>query len=211
MTSTTKDPELSAQDSEAVVQQERRPSVVSQSYFRSGDITEHYLIGQIIGKGHYAEVRVATNKKSGEKVAIKILQKQSQRLEDILNEIDILARVDDHPNVVQLREIFEKKGRIFVVMEYVAGGDLFDRVTKRKCFPERDARSVMTVLVYTIRHMHEHGIVHRDLKPENILFATASEDSPIKIADFGLAKLWTPTEDGSSELKTLCGTPCKTP
>eukprot|EP00301_Raphidiophrys_heterophryoidea_P014518 c22941_g1_i1.p1 GENE.c22941_g1_i1~~c22941_g1_i1.p1 ORF type:complete len:439 (-),score=134.01 c22941_g1_i1:296-1612(-) len=185
----------------------RRASLASQSFFRFGDITENYLIGEVIGKGNYAEVRIGQNKMTGEKVAIKVLELKKETSHEILNEIDILARVDDHPHVIQLREIYEKKGRMFIVMELVRGGELFDRIIARQFFSEKDARDLMLVLFTTISHMHAHGIVHRDLKPENILYASPDADSPIKIADFGLAKLWMPKQETSSELKTLCGTP----
>jgi len=184
----------------------RRGSIASQSFFRFSDITDKYTIGEVLGTGNYAEVRLGVNKATGEKVAIKILAQGKEASEDILNEIDILARVDDHPHIIQLREIYEKKGRMYIVMELVTGGELFDRILARQHFSEHDARDLLHVLIETIRHMHSYGIVHRDLKPENILFQTAAPDSPIKIADFGLAKLYQPTEEGDS-LKTLCGTP----
>jgi serine/threonine protein kinase len=184
----------------------RRGSVASQSFFRFGDITEKYTIGEVLGTGNYAEVRLGLNKLTGEKVAIKILAQGKEATEDILNEIDILARVDDHPHIIQLKEIYEKKGRMYIVMELVTGGELFDRIIARQHFSENDARDLIHVLIETIRHMHSYGIVHRDLKPENILFQTSAPDAPIKIADFGLAKLYQPSDEGDS-LKTLCGTP----
>lgn len=184
----------------------RRGSVASQSFFRFGDISDKFSIGEVLGTGNYAEVRLGTNKQTGEKVAIKILSTGKETTQDILNEIDILARVDDHPHIIQLKEIYEKKGRMYIVMELVTGGELFDRIIARQHFSEEDARDLLHVLIETIRHMHSYGIVHRDLKPENILFANDAPDAPIKIADFGLAKLWQPTEEGDA-LKTLCGTP----
>jgi len=184
----------------------RRGSVASQTFFRFGDITEKYTIGEVLGTGNYAEVRLGVNKQTGEKVAIKILAQGKEANDDILQEIDILARVDDHPHIIQLREIYEKKGRMYIVMELVTGGELFDRIIARQHFSETDARDLIHVLIETIRHMHSYGIVHRDLKPENILFKTGAPDSPIKIADFGLAKLYQPT-DSVDSLKTLCGTP----
>jgi calcium/calmodulin-dependent protein kinase I len=184
----------------------RRPSIASQTFFQKGDVTEKYTIGDVLGTGNYAEVRLGVSRETGEKVAIKVIQLTKETTADILNEIDILARVDDHPHVIQLKAIYEKKGKMYIVMELVTGGELFDRIIARQHFSENDARDVMHVLISTIKHMHTHGIVHRDLKPENILFATPAPDSPIKIADFGLAKLYQPNEDGDN-LKTLCGTP----
>jgi len=184
----------------------RRASVVSQNFFKFDDINEKYSIGEVLGTGNYAEVRLGVNKETKEKVAIKIIQCSKGATDDILNEIDILARVDDHPHVVQLREIYEKKGRMFIVMELVTGGELFDRIIARQHFNETDARDLVYVLVETVSHMHAYGVVHRDLKPENILFKSPAPDAPIKIADFGLAKLYQPTGE-ESVLKTLCGTP----
>jgi len=187
------------------LQPQRRPSVASQSFYRIGDIREKYEIKEVIGTGNYAEVRRGINKLTGEEVAVKIIV-LSKDPSDIMNEIDILARVDDHPHVVQLKEIYEQKGRMYIVMELVTGGELFDRIIARQHFNEQDARDLMHVLIETVSHMHSYGIVHRDLKPENVLFASKAEDAPIKIADFGLAKLYQPADD-TGLLQTLCGTP----
>jgi len=184
----------------------RRASVASQSFFKLGDIEEFYDVGEVIGTGNYAEVRKGVHKATGVEYAVKILPVSKEATDDILNEIDILARVDDHPHVIQLKEIYEKGGKMFVVMELVTGGELFDRIIARQHFNEADARDLLHVVIETIRHMHSYGVVHRDLKPENILFATEAADSPIKIADFGLAKLYQPLMNDDI-LKTLCGTP----
>lgn len=183
----------------------RRASVASQSFFKLGDVNDKYIIGEVLGVGNYAEVKLGINKVTKEKVAIKVLPLQKETTQDILNEIDILARVDDHPHVIQLKEIYENNGIMYIVTELVTGGELFDRIIKRQKFNEADARDLIHVLIETIRHMHSYGIVHRDIKPENILFASPAPDAPIKLADFGLAKLYQPA--GDDQLKTLCGTP----
>jgi len=183
----------------------RRASVASQSFFKLGDVNDKYIIGEVLGVGNYAEVKLGINKITKEKVAIKVLPLQKETTQDILNEIDILARVDDHPHVIQLKEIYENNGTMYIVTELVTGGELFDRIIKNQKFTEANARDLIHVLIETIRHMHSYGIVHRDIKPENILFASPAPDAPIKLADFGLAKLYQPT--GDDQLRTLCGTP----
>eukprot|EP00298_Acanthocystis_sp_HF-20_P009353 c18257_g1_i2.p1 GENE.c18257_g1_i2~~c18257_g1_i2.p1 ORF type:complete len:333 (-),score=79.00 c18257_g1_i2:122-1120(-) len=181
----------------------RRSSVKSQSYFKFTDISEKYTIGDVLGSGHYAEVRLGINKETGEKVAIKVCARGKMEIDDIIQEIDILARVEDHPHVIQLKEIYEKKGRIFIVMELVTGGELFDRIVEVQYYKEPEARNLMRCLIETIGHMHSHGIVHRDLKPENAIFQTPDEDSILKVSDFGFANVYDP----NNQFVATCGTP----
>jgi serine/threonine protein kinase len=104
-----------------------------------------------------------------------------KKFSKIFTQNSIRLQVDDHPHVIQLKAIYEKKGRMYLVMELVTGGELFDRIIARQHFSETDARDLMYVLISTVKHMHTHGIVHRDLKPENILFANPAPDAAIKI------------------------------
>ena len=104
---------------------------------------------------------------------------------------------------VRLFETFDEGAEIYIVTELVEGGELFDRIVSKTSYNEREARDLIKLLLDTLAYMHQKGVVHRDLKPENLLLCSESDDSAIKIADFGFAKRV--TELSSHE--TACGTP----
>merc|ERR1712070_331451 len=181
---------------------------------KKSEIKQKYIMGDVLGSGNFAEVRLGTHKETGAKVAIKIIEpKDAEDMEVIEQEINILGSMD-HDAIIKLHEVFTKSKvkagkstikRMYVVMELATGGELFDRIVERKHYSETDARSVVKQMLDSLVYMHSKGIVHRDLKPENILFANKDEDSPIKVADFGLAKLYRPEEN--EIMATMCGTP----
>ncbi|VDN56998.1 unnamed protein product [Dracunculus medinensis] len=108
-----------------------------------------------------------------------------------------------HPNIVQLYDTYDEKHCVYLVMELVTGGELFDRIVSKGSFTERDASVLMRQVLEAVAFMHKNGVVHRlDLKPENLLYYNKEEDSKIMISDFGLSK----TED-SGTMETACGTP----
>lgn len=108
----------------------------------------------------------------------------------------------DHPNIVKFVESYEEPKYFFVVLEFLPGGELFDRLVKKSFYNEKEARDTVRVLCEGIKYCHDRGIVHRDLKPENLLMASPDDDANIKIADFGFA-----TQVVGSSLTTACGTP----
>lgn len=180
---------------------------------KTSEIKAKYTFGDVLGSGNFAEVKLGINKETGEKVAIKIIEpKDDEDMEVIEQEINILGSLD-HPSIIKLHEVFskpnkKKKGtmkRMYVVMELATGGELFDRIVEKKNFNETQARSVVKQMLDSLVYMHSKGTVHRDLKPENILYATKDDDSPIKVADFGLAKIYRPDEN--QLMLTMCGTP----
>lgn len=117
------------------------------------------------------------------------------------SEIDILSQLD-HPNVLKIYEIFDEDDFIYLVLELLKGGELFDRIVEKENYSEREAAETVRPIVDAIRYCHNLGIIHRDLKPENLLYATSQEGSVIKITDFGLARFV------DNELATTaCGTP----
>uniref|UniRef100_A0A674MDW9 Calcium/calmodulin-dependent protein kinase IV n=1 Tax=Takifugu rubripes TaxID=31033 RepID=A0A674MDW9_TAKRU len=120
----------------------------------------------------------------------------------VRTEIGVLLRLS-HPNIIQLKEIFETDTDIALVLELVTGGELFDRIVERGYYSERDAAHVIKQILEAVAYLHENGVVHRDLKPENLLYADLSLDAPLKIADFGLSKII----DDQVTMKTVCGTP----
>jgi calcium/calmodulin-dependent protein kinase I len=116
-------------------------------------------------------------------------------------EVEILNQLD-HPNVVRLVEIFDEGEVIYLVMELMEGGELFDRIVEKESYSEKMAADTIKPIVDAIRYCHELGIVHRDLKPENLLYETTQEHSNIKISDFGLARFV-----NGEYATTACGTP----
>ena len=117
-------------------------------------------------------------------------------------EVEILSQ-SDHPNVVRLHEIYENQEYMFLVMELMYGGELFDRIVEKESYTEKEAADTIRPIVDSIRYCHDMGIVHRDLKPENLLYETSDEHAVIKISDFGLAR-FLPNDALAS---TACGTP----
>ena len=95
-----------------------------------------------------------------------------------------------HENVVKLFEVHETPQTLFLVMEILTGGELFDRIIAKGHYSEADARKLAITILTAIKHLHENGVAHRDLKPENILLKDTTEDAIIKITDFGLSKIF---------------------
>uniref|UniRef100_A0A3B4BDK3 Calcium/calmodulin-dependent protein kinase type IV n=1 Tax=Periophthalmus magnuspinnatus TaxID=409849 RepID=A0A3B4BDK3_9GOBI len=133
--------------------------------------------------------------------AVKVLKKTIDK-KIVRTEIGVLLRLS-HPNIIELKEIFETDTDIALVLELVTGGELFDRIVERGYYSERDAAHVIKQILEAVAYLHENGVVHRDLKPENLLYADLSLDAPLKIADFGLSKII----DDQVTMKTVCGTP----
>lgn len=136
-------------------------------------------------------------------VAIKCIDKKALKgkEESLENEIKVLRKLR-HSNIVQLYDTYDEKQYMYLVMELVTGGELFDRIVEKGSFTERDASVLMRQVLEAVAFMHENGVVHRDLKPENLLYYDQKEDSKIMISDFGLSK----TEE-SGVMATACGTP----
>ncbi|CAI0423902.1 unnamed protein product [Linum tenue] len=165
-----------------------------------------YEIGRMLGQGTFAKVHYARNLQTGATVAIKIIDKErvlraSGMMEQIKREISVMKMIR-HPNVVELYEVLATKTKIYFVMEYVKGGELFDKVAKGK-LNEDDARKYFRQLISAVDYCHSRGVSHRDLKPENLLL---DEDGNLKVSDFGLSALAeSKRQDGL--LHTTCGTP----
>ncbi|XP_008213067.1 calcium/calmodulin-dependent protein kinase type 1 isoform X2 [Nasonia vitripennis] len=171
---------------------------------KSPSIEDKYVLKEQLGTGAFSEVRLAESKdRPGMLYAVKIIDKKALKgKEDSLeNEIKVLRRLT-HPNIVQLLETFEDKHKVYLVMELVTGGELFDRIVEKGSYTERDASSLIRQVLEAVDYMHEQGVVHRDLKPENLLYYSPDEDSKIMISDFGLSKM-----EDSGIMATACGTP----
>ncbi|CAN6912177.1 unnamed protein product [Brassica oleracea] len=165
-----------------------------------------YEIGRLLGKGTFAKVYHAKHITTGESVAIKIINKdhvmkRPGMMDQIKREISIM-RLVRHPNIVELKEVMATKTKIFFVMEFVRGGELFAKVVKGK-LKEDAARRYFQQLISAVDFCHSRGVSHRDLKPENLL---VDENGDLKVSDFGLSALPEQLlQDGL--LHTQCGTP----
>lgn len=164
-------------------------------HFSSPCIEDNYTIQRVLGTGHYGVVCAATHKKTGELYAIKSLDKAHPEYNDadVRNEVAVLCRVCDHPNIATLYEVYEDAEHVYLVQEACLGGELFDLVIERKHFTEGDAARVASVLISILAHCHARGVLHRDIKPENFLLKNiVPEDgrcdgSDIRAVDFGLS------------------------
>lgn len=146
---------------------------------------------------------VATDNATGENYAMKLIDKAKCKgqEEHIVKEITILKKLA-HKNIIRLFDVFETKDKLYLQMELVTGGELFDRIVNKGFYTEKDAKEIVKCLLEAINFLHEQGIVHRDLKPENLLMASSDENADVKLADFGLATF----AANDYMLKTSCGT-----
>ncbi|TRY71038.1 hypothetical protein TCAL_06517 [Tigriopus californicus] len=167
-------------------------------------VEDKYILKDVLGTGAFSQVRLAESKDNpGRLHAIKVIDKKALKgKEDSLeNEIRVLRRLD-HPNVVKLLEAYESKSSVYLVMDLVTGGELFDRIVEKGSYTEKDAADLIKQVLDAVAYMHREGVVHRDLKPENLLYQCQDEDSKIMISDFGLSKM-----EDSGIMATACGTP----
>ena len=157
-----------------------------------------YEMKEVIGKGKFGVVNLGIHRKTGQQVAIKILNKENiKTLEDkelVQIEIGIL-KLCHHPNIVRLLDHLENTDYIYIVTEFIEGGTLGQYFKKKKFnFSERQAMNIMSQLASGVNYLHQYGIVHRDLKPDNIMITQQNEYGVIKIMDFGLSKIVSPHE-----------------
>lgn len=164
-----------------------------------------YELGKVLGTGSFSKVRECIDTTNRELYAVKIIDKAQlakEHLEEQLKrEISILKQLR-HRFIVSMKEVLQTTRHIYIVLELVTGGELFDRIVASERLHEDLARKYFQQLVVGIRHCHKHGVAHRDLKPENILIDSKTGD--IKISDFGLANLQYREGD---MMRTVVGTP----
>jgi len=170
---------------------------------RTPTVEDKYDMKDVLGTGAFSQVRLAECREDGHMYAIKIIDKKALKgKEDSLeNEIRVLKRLD-HRNVVKLLEAYESRTCVYLVMELVTGGELFDRIVEKGSYSEKDAADLIKQVLSAVAYMHDQGVVHRDLKPENLLYYSPDPDSKIMISDFGLSKM-----EESGVMATACGTP----
>ncbi|XP_050368678.1 CBL-interacting serine/threonine-protein kinase 11 [Argentina anserina] len=164
-----------------------------------------YELGKLLGCGAFAKVYHARNVFTGQSVAVKVINKKKLNgttlVSNVKREISIMRRLR-HPNIVKLYEVMASKTKIYFILEFVKGGELFTRVSKGR-FTEALSRKYFQQLIAAVGYCHSRGVYHRDLKPENLL---VDENGNLKVSDFGLSAV-TGQIQPDGLLHTLCGTP----
>ncbi|CAD8072004.1 unnamed protein product [Paramecium primaurelia] len=171
---------------------------------KQGSIHKYYVKGEVLGQGAYGKVWKVTHKNSGMVRAMKQIKKNSLILEEqkrLFAEMNILRNLD-HPHIVKLYELYQDEQNYYLITEYLSGKELFDRIKEMSYFSERKAASFMRDILSAVVYCHEQNIVHRDLKPENILFANESQNSPLKIIDFGTSRKYDADKKMTKKLGT---------
>jgi len=167
---------------------------------------DYYEMLDDLGEGIFGSVKLGVEKKTKERVAIKIIKKKKAKPSDIelvRTEIDIM-KLCHHPNVVHLLDHFENAEYIFIVMEYIRGGRLTDYMKEKKFhFSEKRAAEIIYEIAIGVKYLHKYGIIHRDLKPDNIMLTESNDKGHIKIMDFGLSKILGKKEKTSDGFGTL--------
>ena len=181
-------------------------NIIKKEYIKNGSkMIGNYILFEQIGKGTFSKVTQAIHILTEQVVAVKILEKEKIEddidVERIVREIEILNNIN-HPNIAQMYEIYSTIHNIYLMMEYVEGGDLFDYIFTNKFLPEPKACSLFRQLISVIEYLNEMGITHRDIKPENILLD--KDKTNIKVIDFGLSNYCT----DKNLLHSSCGSPC---
>ncbi|XP_077240516.1 CBL-interacting protein kinase 1-like [Tasmannia lanceolata] len=165
-----------------------------------------YELGRTLGEGNFGKVKYVKNLESGQGFAVKILEKKrilELKIDDqIKREIGTLKLLK-HPNVVRLHEVIASKTKIYMILEYVTGGELFDKISIKGRVTESEGRKLFQQLIDGVSYCHDNGVFHRDLKLENVLVDAKGN---IKISDFGLSALPQHFRDDGL-LHTTCGSP----
>lgn len=192
---------------ESVANATKRLSQIStnSSKRKSQNFVGPWKLGRTLGKGSTGRVRLAKHSSSGQLAAVKIVPKST--LNDAKDSLPygiereiIIMKLINHPHIMGLYDVWENKNELYLVLEYVEGGELFDYLIRNGRLGEKEAVTYFTQMISGIRYCHQFNICHRDLKPENLLL---DKNQNIKIADFGMAAL----EAQGKLLETSCGSP----
>ncbi|RWS17163.1 ribosomal protein S6 kinase 2 beta-like isoform X1 [Dinothrombium tinctorium] len=177
---------------------EKLTSIISKC---KGRALSEYEFYEELGRGSYSVCKKCVHKGSNQHYAVKIIEKSGR---DCSEEVEILLRFGNHPNIVTLHDVYEDDKHVYLFMDLLTGGELFDHILSKKNLSEREASEILGVIASTIKYLHENGVVHRDLKPSNIMYSDSSDDpNSLKICDFGFAKQM---RAGNGLLMTPCYT-----
>ncbi|XP_076232242.1 serine/threonine-protein kinase Chk2 [Calliopsis andreniformis] len=189
---------------------------MSTSAFETNDLPPQlknkYAVSRKLGSGACGEVKLVFSKIGCKKFAMKTILKMGATTngykhplndpEKIMNEVKILKALK-HPCIIRMEEIVDTPKAVYIVLELMEGGELFERIKMKGKLSEKCAKIIFYQVVLAVGYLHDSGITHRDLKPENILLASDSDITLAKVSDFGLSKL----VDAQTMMKTFCGTP----
>ncbi|XP_053760266.1 ribosomal protein S6 kinase alpha-2 isoform X3 [Panthera pardus] len=160
--------------------------IVQQLHGNNVHFTDGYEIKEDIGVGSYSVCKRCVHKATEAEYAVKIIDKSKR---DPSEEIEILLRYGQHPNIITLKDVYDDGKFVYLVTELMRGGELLDRILRQRHFSEREASDVLCIITRTMDYLHSQGVVHRDLKPSNILYMDESGNpESIRICDFGFAK-----------------------
>uniref|UniRef100_A0A8C8VLE6 Serine/threonine-protein kinase Chk2 n=1 Tax=Pelusios castaneus TaxID=367368 RepID=A0A8C8VLE6_9SAUR len=169
------------------------------------ELREKYIMSKTLGSGACGEVKLAFERTTCNKVAVKIINKRrfmtSGSAFNANTEIEILKKID-HPCLIKIKNFFDGED-YYIVLELMEGGELYDRISRSTKMKETTCKLYFYQMLLAVKYLHENGIIHRDLKLENVLLSSSEETCLIKITDFGQSKIL----GESSLMRTLCGTP----
>jgi len=175
---------------------------------KNKNIKQVYTFKEKLGTGSFAVVKRVVRNSDKEEFAVKVIRKTKLNKDELAvvhDEVEIMQRVE-HKHCVRLFEIYETSAKLYMVMELLTGGELFDRIVTKGNYSEKEAADVVNTVAEALKYLHDNGIVHRDLKPENLIYQNSTEEALLKITDFGLAK-YRSTDTAHALLNTACGTP----
>jgi len=165
-------------------------------------VADDYEFGETLGTGNFSKVILGTHKRTGEKFAIKVIERKEVDGSRLKTEVEIMKKVN-HPNIISLKEVYDSDPtKLYLVMELVTGGELFNKIVEIGSYSEKIAKGLVKQIVSAVKYLHDLNIAHRDIKPTNLLLASPNSNV-IKLADFGLSKILGP----DSMMQTACGTP----
>jgi serine/threonine-protein kinase Chk2 len=174
-------------------------SAVKKTRYERGTPERKYDVKKELGSGAFATVKLVINKATGQPFAMKVLDKKKvamsshSKRDTMQDEIELLSQID-HPHIVFMEEVFETDKELFLVLELVTGGELFDRIVTSGRLTERQARPLFRQMVSAVKYLHNKGIAHRDLKPENILLCRKRATSNLSADALARAKTLVPAE-----------------
>jgi len=171
------------------------------------EVLNKYLLGFLLGEGAYSEVFAATNKQTGEKVAVKKIRKLSQadmwtRRKGAQNDEVKVLKLVSHPKIIRMKDFYETRDTMYIVQEYCAGGNLSDLIRKEGGINETRSKHIFIQLLQAVNYLHSLNVVHRDIKSENVLFKERNTDD-VRLLDFGLSTLMPRTQLLTTSVGTL--------